>query len=79
MTIDDRLLELAKQRAHARGQTLGDLVTDSLHYFLAMPKPEVGPELPVFEGGGGFMPGIDPSSNVSMFDAADGDIDLDRR
>jgi hypothetical protein len=31
--------------------------------------------LPVFRGGGGLLPGIDPSSNKSMQDAADGFLD----
>lgn len=79
VTIDDRLLELARQRARSQGRTLGDLVEESLHHFLAMPKPAPGPDLPVFTGGGGFMPGIDPCSNVSMLDVADGDLGADRR
>jgi len=75
VTIDDNLLVLAKQRASERGKTLGDLVEDALHYYLAMPKPggKAAPPLPVFQGGGGFLPGIDPTSNVSMLDAADAD------
>ena len=73
VTIDDNLLLLAKERARERGKTLGDLVEDSLHFYLAMPKPTAGPPLPVFEGGTGFTPGIDPNSNASLYAAADGD------
>jgi hypothetical protein len=71
VTIDDNLLRLAKERAGERGKTLGDLVEDALHFYLALPKPTPGPPLPVFQGGTGFAPGIDPTSNVSMLDAAD--------
>lgn len=76
VTIDDNLLLLAKERATERGKTLGEVVEDALHFYLAMPKPdpEVAPRLPVFQGGGGFLPGIDPTSNASMLDAADGDF-----
>ncbi len=74
VTIDDNLLLLAKERAAEQGKTLGDLVEMSLHYYLAMPKPVVGPPLPVFEGDTGFAPGVDPTSNASMLDAADGDF-----
>ena len=72
VTIDDNLLLLAKERAAQQGKTLGDLVETSLHFYLAMPKPVAGPPLPVFEGGTGLAPGIDPASNASLFDAADG-------
>ena len=76
VTIDDGLLVLAKERASERGMTLGDLVEDALHLYLAMPKPrsKAAPPLPVFQGGGGFLPGIDPTSSASMLDAADGDL-----
>jgi hypothetical protein len=74
VTIDDNLLVLAKERAREQGKTLGDLVEDSLHYYLAMPKPAAGPPLPVFRGGGGFVPGVDPMSNRSLYEAADGDL-----
>jgi hypothetical protein len=73
VTIDDNLLLLAKERAAEQGKTLGDLLETSLHFYLAMPKPTPGPPLPVFEGDTGFAPGVDPTSNVSMLDAADGD------
>ena len=31
--------------------------------------PRARPELPVMRGGGGFLPGIDPSSNASLYAA----------
>jgi Ribbon-helix-helix protein, copG family len=77
VTIDDHLLERAKERARERGLTLGDVVEASLLRYLALPAPSPGPPLPVFQGGGGLLPGIDPSSNASMFDAADGPVEID--
>jgi hypothetical protein len=71
VTIDDKLLELVKDRAREEGTTLGGLMERSLRRYLATPTPTTGPPIPVFRGGGGFRPGIDPSSNASMFDAAD--------
>ena len=40
------------------------------------PLHDEGADLPVFQGGGGVMPGIDLSSNRSMFDAMDDPADL---
>lgn len=74
VTIDDNLLALAKERAREEDKTLGDLVESSLHYYLSRPRSAGGPPIPVFTGGGGFMPGIDPCSNASLFAAADGDL-----
>jgi hypothetical protein len=71
VTIDDKLLELVKDRAREQGVTLGVLFEKSLRLYLARPAPTAGPPLPVFHGDSGFAPGIDPSSNVSMLDAAD--------
>ncbi len=79
VTIDDRLLDRAKDRAAERGATLGEVVEASLQAFLAQPRPGPGPELPVFTGGGGFLPGIDPTSNASMFEAADAQGDAEIR
>lgn len=74
-TVRDYLdaLEAAKRRAQEQGCTLGDIVEQSLQVFLARPRPDFTdvPDLPVFDGGGGFRPGVDPSSNTSMLDAVD--------
>lgn len=72
MAIDDRLLELAKERAHERRVTLGQLVELALQKFLMEDLTTVERhELPVFSGGGGFLPGIDPRSNRSLYEAMD--------
>lgn len=71
VNVDDRLLELVKERAREQGVTLGEFLEQSLRYYLAKPEPAIGPPIPVFRGGGGFLPGVDPSSNASLFEAAD--------
>jgi len=54
------------------------LIEDGLR--LRLRKPQRGaaaaskaPRLPVYRGKGGLLPGIDPTSNRSLFDAADND------
>jgi hypothetical protein len=71
VNIDDRLLEWAKEVAKERAVTLGDLVDEALQRLLMTPHPEEGPELPVFPGGGEVLPGVDLTSNRSMFEALD--------
>lgn len=72
LTIDDRLLSLAKARAHDQHQTLGQLVEDALQRYLsATSQPVRIPTLPVFERGSGFVDGVDGSSNRGLFEALD--------
>lgn len=72
LTIDDRLLALAKTRAHEQHRTLGQLVEDALQRYLSADKPpQRVPELPVFERGTGFVEGVDWSSNRGLFEALD--------
>ena len=72
LNIDDRLLELAKARAHEQHQTLGQLVEDALQRFLTVksPPPEA-PSIPVFSRGTGFVDGVDWTSNRGLFHALD--------
>ena len=76
VNIDDRLLEWAKDVAREREVTLGDLVDEALQRLLMDPLHDEGPDLPVFNGDRGVMPGIDLTSNRSMFDAMDDPGDL---
>ncbi|WP_159500615.1 ribbon-helix-helix domain-containing protein [Microbacterium sp. 18062] len=71
LSIDDALLDRAKQRAQQRGVTLGRYVEEALREHLSAP-PRVGEpvSLPVFPGGR-LRPGIDPSSNRALYDALD--------
>lgn len=77
LAIDDRLLESAKARAAASGQTLGAYVEEALRMRLtAAATSRTIPELPVFERGTGPAPGVDVSSNRGLFDALDESGDL---
>ena len=73
LSIDESLIKQARIRAIEEGTSLSAKVREFLaQYVGAADKPYQPVELPVFRGGGGLMPGIDPSSNKSMLDAADG-------
>ncbi len=75
LDIDDVLITRAKTAAARKRTTLTRLVEEGLRLRLAEPKREPAARvvLPVFAGGGGMRPGIDPCSNRSMLAAADGD------
>jgi len=77
VAVDDHLLAAAKQRARARGQTLGQVVEDALRRELAEPS-KAGPaiEIPVFRGGNGPQPGLDLRSNRALAEALDGDHEI---
>jgi hypothetical protein len=77
VAVDDHLLAAAKQRARARGQTLGQVVEDALRRELAEPpraKPVV--DIPVFRGVSGPQPGVDLRSNRGLAEVLDGDDEI---
>lgn len=77
VAIDDQLLEAAKKRAASNAMTLGRYIEDALRHQLAVPaQPRAAPDIPVFTRGTGMRPGIDPSSNQSLYDALDASGDL---
>jgi hypothetical protein len=76
VAIDDRLLAAAKATARESGQTLGEFVEESLRLRLAKRSATTGPRIPVFTQGTGLRPGVDASSNRSLFDALDEAGDL---
>lgn len=76
VTIDDRLLAAAKASAREAGQTLGEFVEESLRLRLASGPRKDAPALPVFTRGTGLRPGVDASSNRSLYDALDEAGDL---
>jgi hypothetical protein len=76
VNIDAQLLDWAKDVARQRNVTLGDLFDEALERHLARPLHTDGPELPIFQGESGVMPGVDLNSNRSMFDALDDAEDL---
>jgi hypothetical protein len=71
VSVDDHLLAAAKQRAHARGQTLGQVVEDALRRELAEPSTAAAVEVPVFEGGDGPVAGVDLRSNRALSEVLD--------
>lgn len=72
ITIDDRLLELAKHRAHESHTTLGQVVEHALQRLLISEAPNVEtPPISFIAGQGGLGPGVDPRSNSSLYDAMD--------
>lgn len=56
--------------AHERNQTLDQFVEAALQWYLTVQLPDEFPELPTIDSGG-FLPGIDPTSNRSLYDAMD--------
>ena len=76
LDINDALLAEAKSLAARQQTSLTRLIEEGLQLRLrARPVPAraTGPRLPVFKGRGGLVAGVDPTSNKSMLDAADGD------
>lgn len=74
VSIDDGLLVAAKRRAREQNKTLGAVLEDALRRELAPREPQAAPPPPVFSGGSGLRPEIDPASNRSLREALD---DLD--
>ena len=74
LNLNDDLARRAKEAAAREQTTLTRLIEEGLRLRLRPPDAEPGsapPRLPVFEGGTGMAPGIDPLSNRSLLDAAD--------
>lgn len=73
VNIHDGLLETVKARAVEQGMTLGDVFEVALQRYLLVPddvvEDAVELSLPVFRGGTGLVPGIDPTSNASLYGA----------
>jgi Family of unknown function (DUF6364) len=78
ISVDDSLIKQARVRAIQEGTSVSAKVREFLSQYANAPAqtaPTKPIKLPVFRGGGGLLPGIDPSSNRSMLDAADGFLD----
>lgn len=83
MIINDELYRQVKERARAEDRTVTSFVEDALRARLAgRPGGSMGAVdvvlAPAYHGRGGMRPGIDPSSNVSMLDAMDEDLPIDK-
>ena len=79
ISIDDHVHDAAKRRARERGMTLGELVEDGLRLELARAELPPGPPVPVFEGKGGFKPGVDVTSNRALNELLDEGVPLEKR
>lgn len=78
VSIDDNLLAEAKERARARGQTLGQFLEDAIRREFAVDYDRKGPPIPILKGGGGLRPGIDPTSSRSLYEALDEGLPLEK-
>ena len=73
LDIDDRLLARAKVAAAHERKSLTRLIEEGLILRLRKETETRAPskvKLPVFEGGSGLAPGVDPLSNQSLYEAA---------
>jgi hypothetical protein len=76
LDINDSLLADAKALAAKQQTSLTRLIEEGLQLRLrtARPLTKTGSfKIPVFKGRGGLVPGLDPSSNKAMLDAAGDD------
>jgi hypothetical protein len=74
LDIRDDLLSQAKAQAARERTTLTRLIEEGLTLRLRSAKPQRVtelPPLPISKCTGGMPPGLDPTSNKSLFDAAD--------
>jgi len=74
LNIDDELLVKAKEAAATERTTLTRLVEEGLNLRLRASRPKrttAHVRLPLAEGKGGLVAGIDPASNRALYDAAD--------
>lgn len=77
-TVDlpEELLKRARVTAAREGTTLTALLADGLQLRLGKGTTAARSTrpLPLSEAGGGLHPWVDPASNASLLDAADGDV-----
>jgi len=81
ISIDDNLIKQARIKAIQEGTSLSAKMRELLSLYVRQDTPAapiVIPKLPVSKALGGLQPGIDPSSNRSLYDAIDTDMDLKR-
>ena len=78
ISLDENIVRLARILAIGEGTSVSAKVREFLAQYAkagAQAAPSKPLNLPIFRGGGGLLPGIDPSSNKSMLDAAAGFLD----
>jgi hypothetical protein len=74
LDIDDELLIRAKAASARERKSLTTLIEEGLRLRLRRPRVsrKVASRIPIFTGKGGLVAGVDPLSNRSILDAADG-------
>lgn len=79
ISLDENLVKQARIKAIQEGTSLSAKVREMLSVYVRQDTPSaplVIPKLPVSKARGGLRPGIDPSSNRSLYDAMDADMDI---
>jgi len=75
ISLDEAIVRKARIRAIEEGTSVSAKVREFLAQYAKVDSASASanalPELPIFQGSGGLQPGIDPSSNKSMLQAAD--------
>ena len=80
ISLDENLIKQARIKAIQEGTSLSAKVREMLAAYVRQDMPSTTPlpipKLPVSQSTGGLMPGIDPSSNRSFYEAMDADMDV---
>ncbi|MEY4506634.1 MAG: hypothetical protein RL297_1212 [Pseudomonadota bacterium] len=79
ISVDENLVKLARIKAIQEGTSLSAKVREMLSSYVRQDTastPVVIPTLPVSSARGGLQPGVDLSSNRSLYDAMDSGVDL---
>ncbi len=79
ISLDENLVKQARIKAIQEGTSLSAKVRELLAAYVRQDvptAPAVIPKLPVSRARGGLQPGIDPSSNRSLYEAMDADMDI---
>jgi hypothetical protein len=80
VSISDELLAAAKRRARQLGVSLGEVIDAALRRELTVERrTDDRPAVPIFDGGSGPRPGVDLTSNRSLYEVLDDGLDLDAR
>lgn len=70
LSIDETVLNRAKEQARAAHQVLGEFVEEALRDKLSRPAASIEPPpLPVFTRGTGPVAGVDLTTNPGLFEA----------
>jgi plasmid stability protein len=79
ISLDENLVKQARIKAIQEGTSLSAKVREMLAAYVRQDVPAAPaaiPQLPVSKATGGLMPGIDPSSNRSFYEAMEADLDF---